>query len=65
MKAGFSSWRMRTRLELRLQDRLDDAIGLFKLDHGSPPHSGASLEHDPETWEPVFGKGHAPARMKS
>jgi hypothetical protein len=20
------------------------------------------LEHDPEKWDPVFGKGHAPAR---
>jgi hypothetical protein len=23
-------------------------------------HAGDFLEHDPEKWEPVFGKDHAP-----
>ena len=25
-------------------------------------HAGVSLEHDPEKWNPVFGKDHAPPR---
>jgi hypothetical protein len=25
-------------------------------------NEGAGKEHDPEKWEPVFGKDHAPAK---
>jgi hypothetical protein len=30
--------------------------------HRAQAHEWASLEHDPEKWEPVFGKDHAQAR---